>query len=1218
MRISLFPARFEELDNIREFVGEMAAQAGMDAKEIYEVQLAVDEAASNVIEHAYQDVDDGQLEISCQTARGMLSITISDQGRAFNPEAVDNPDLEATLEDRAIGGLGLFLIRKLMDRVEYQTSPEKGNRLTMVKYRGGAKSRQQQRMPAWRKLLRLGDELLSALDFAEQSQQIVVMAQQLVRAEVELWLDESMFRLPSWSAEPIFLPTPPTSLMRNAHEDRTTIVVSTGNSFSAAFPLQNQDIVLGVLQVRRTEGKPISPTERHLLEALSSHAALALMASHRVAVERFRIEQLSLVRTVSAQIADVGDIDELTRRVVRLIQTTFKYYYVAIFTLSPGETSLRFRASAGAVSGKRGKPSPALEVSVGQGLIGQAAQSGEEILANDARQTPLFRHIDSLPETQSEFVIPLKIEDRVLGVLDVQSDALNAFHPNDLLVLRALAGNVAIALEGAQLYASLRRRADEMQMVAEVGRQISSILDLPVLMKRVAHLIQERFGFPYVHLFTVHPNRRQIHYEAGSGAKSEALEGYTLSLDDPEGLVPWVARQAQSVLLNDVDADPRYRPTPLPPANTCSELTIPLIFNESVLGVLDIQSDVPNAFTEDDRLLFETLGISVASAIRNADLYHSEQWRRRVADSLREVAVLLSNNASTEEVLNSILTELERTLPSDIATIWLLGEDDIYCAAVHGANAADLEAARRDVPEAALALTRALFARTPVVRKPDDPMGPSAIAGGYSPDHSSIAAPLRIGDQAVGILSLTHHTPGRYGHEAHTITTTFASYAAVAIENARLYNMSQEQAYASAALLQVAQAVVSLSQLDEILSTIVRVLPILVGVQRAILYVWDKDTETLRAAEAYDLSEEAHPYLWKTLALADFPLLDSAIQSGMPALSPDAHLDPHQWLTIQPFSHDEYESALQAEDRLLMAFPLLVKNDLFGVLLAEEALGGRRFRSRRIEILTGVAQQAALAIQNDIFQSEMLLRERLELEVQLARQIQRTFLPETLPMIAGWEISAMWKTARQVGGDFYDVIHLAHDKIGFFIADVADKGVPAALFMALTRTLVRAAVLETLSPAEALRRVNDLLYPDAHQGMFVTAFYGVLDTITGEFTYTNAGHNPPYWCKPGEERVEALTRTGMALGVMEGAQMQEARITLAPGDALLLYTDGVTEAFSPEGELFGEARLQAMLPGLCQAPDADLLEDIERALDEFMDIEPPSDDITMLAIRRDA
>jgi serine phosphatase RsbU (regulator of sigma subunit) len=169
--------------------------------------------------------------------------------------------------------------------------------------------------------------------------------------------------------------------------------------------------------------------------------------------------------------------------------------------------------------------------------------------------------------------------------------------------------------------------------------------------------------------------------------------------------------------------------------------------------------------------------------------------------------------------------------------------------------------------------------------------------------------------------------------------------------------------------------------------------------------------------------------------------------------------------------------------------------------------------------------------------------------------------------------------------------------------------------MAVTRTLVHAAVLETKSPAEALQRVNDLLLPDTQQGMFVTAVYGELDVENGKFTYVNAGHNPPYWVRANGD-VEKLTRTAIALGVMENQSVNQKTISVNTGDTLFLYTDGLTEAFSPNSELFGEARLLDVMKSLnSNTPDETLLA-IEECLNEFIETVPLGDDLTMLAIRR--
>jgi serine phosphatase RsbU (regulator of sigma subunit) len=293
----------------------------------------------------------------------------------------------------------------------------------------------------------------------------------------------------------------------------------------------------------------------------------------------------------------------------------------------------------------------------------------------------------------------------------------------------------------------------------------------------------------------------------------------------------------------------------------------------------------------------------------------------------------------------------------------------------------------------------------------------------------------------------------------------------------------------------------------------------------------------------------------------------------------------------------------------------VIKSDTLGVLLVEERGGGKRFRARRVEIIQGIALQIAMAMQNDLLQSQTVVRERLETELQLARQVQKTFMPESLPERPGWELAAWWETARQVGGDFYDVVELANGKLGLFVADVADKGMPAALFMALTRTLFRAAVSETDSPSQVVRRMNDLLVPDTGQGMFVTAVYAVLDPQTGELTYANAGHNPPLWLR-GDGSVEKLTRSMIALGIIEAPEVTQRTISLQPGECLLMYTDGLTEAFSPDGELFGEGCLMETVGGGLPASAGALIERVKARLQEFLAGEPLADDLTMLAARR--
>ncbi|MGD0750190.1 MAG: GAF domain-containing protein [Anaerolineales bacterium] len=1212
MRTAIFPARFDQLDSIRGFATQAARDAGMDDSETYAIELAIDEACTNIIEHAYQGENRGDIECTCESDDVCLTVVIRDHGKPFDPSTVITPDVDADIDDRAVGGLGVFLMKQMMDEVHFEPLGESGNVLTMIKRRKKKKidSRLFSQDTRWRQIIQLGEQLMQKESLATRRELILETVSHLLDCQVDLWLDETLFRLPGLNQSALFSPKPADGPMLDAFTTGNPYV-SKGQRVSMAFPLTNGGVNLGALQVARPV-RPFRPKEIEILEGLVGHVSLALVAAHRFSVEQWRIEQLTLVRRVSAQIANVLDLNVLTRRVTKLIQRTFNYYYVAIFTHEPDQEYLRFRSSTGQARG-RGKP---LKIRVGDGLVGSVARTGEEAITNDVHIEPRFRFLDLLPQTQSEAVLPLKIEGTILGLLDVQSDRLGAFHPNDLLVLRALADTIAIAINGVRLYGELQTRAEHLEMVAEVSNDITSILNLDELFNKVAVLIQERLCFPYVHLFTVHPNRRQIIYEAGSGARSALLKGYVLDLDNDKGIISWVAREGQTILANDVTKEVRYQPSPFPPEDTRSELTIPLVFNSQVVGVLDLQSDHTDAFSEDDRFLCEALADSVASAIHNADLYQTERWRRQVADSLHEVAGSISSEAGVDDVLDSILHELEHNLPCDVAAVWLLEGEELYLAHIHGAERPDVDDALQRWPESYGFLSDSLTSELPVIRKPEDPIGPTGAARGFSADYSSIATALRAGDRPLGVLTLSHHAPGRYGHEAQAITSTFANYASVAIENARLYDAAQEQAYASAALLQIVQAVANSNSLDETIGSVVRITPILVGVKACAIFLWEQGH--FRPAQSYGFAEEAQAVLvGKDLLQGDFPLLEAVRKEARTVVGSLAASVPVDWLDpVLAKTEQETFYALQTGEHLLIGFPLIIRNDFYGVMLVEEDVDDRRFRSKRVEIVTSIAQQVVLRIQNEQLQLEMVVRERLEHEVELARQIQKTFLPEHLPEIPGWDLAATWLTARQVGGDFYDVIELPGGRLGLLIADVSDKGMPAALFMALTRTLIRAVVYDTPSPAETLQRVNALIIPDNRQSMFVTAVYGVLSIESGEFTYANAGHNPPVRMNRAGKKLEFLHRTGAALGIIENLPMDQRTISLGLDDLLLLYTDGLTEAFSPDEDTFGEVRLQQALK-LAQASSArGVLDALEASVNQFMAPLTAADDLTMLALKR--
>jgi sigma-B regulation protein RsbU (phosphoserine phosphatase) len=265
-----------------------------------------------------------------------------------------------------------------------------------------------------------------------------------------------------------------------------------------------------------------------------------------------------------------------------------------------------------------------------------------------------------------------------------------------------------------------------------------------------------------------------------------------------------------------------------------------------------------------------------------------------------------------------------------------------------------------------------------------------------------------------------------------------------------------------------------------------------------------------------------------------------------------------------------------------------------------------------------MANQAAIAIEKVRLHQEEVKRQRLEDELSVGRQIQLGLLPEACPEVEGWEFAALYQPARLVGGDFYDFFELAGDsgQLGLVIADVAGKGVPAALFMALSRSLIRTVSMSGAHPASTLQRANRMIFKDTRSKLFLTAFYATLDLTTGWLAYANAGHNRPVWVHAGTGEIQELKSRGTVMGIFEEIEPDEHEINLAPGDVIVCYTDGVTEAVNEAEQLFGVERLHSVIAAHARGSAQELLEAIVQASTSFIGDMPQWDDFTLFVVKR--
>lgn len=300
-----------------------------------------------------------------------------------------------------------------------------------------------------------------------------------------------------------------------------------------------------------------------------------------------------------------------------------------------------------------------------------------------------------------------------------------------------------------------------------------------------------------------------------------------------------------------------------------------------------------------------------------------------------------------------------------------------------------------------------------------------------------------------------------------------------------------------------------------------------------------------------------------------------------------------------------------------MVVPLISQGELIGLINLGARMSEQEYSGDDRKLLGDLAAQAAPALRvaqlARLQQLEARRRERMEQELRVARLIQQTLLPKDVPHLPGWQLTTYYQPAREVGGDFYDFLTFPNGRVGIVVGDVTDKGVPAALVMATTRSILRGAAERLETPGAVLERVNELLQPDIPPNMFVTCFFALLDPETGILDYANAGHDVPYLRT--DDGVLELRATGMPLGLLPGMDYEEKQVQLKGGETVLFHSDGLVEAHNPEREMFGFPRLRDLVGQDCSDTGLTqfLLSELHTFAGEGWEQE---DDVTLVTLHR--
>ncbi len=755
-----------------------------------------------------------------------------------------------------------------------------------------------------------------------------------------------------------------------------SVVTESGFRAAAIVPLASREKVWGSLFVVTCGDRDFSEREVDLLSHIGGQIGVAIENARLFDGEQRRAEQFRVISEMGRRITSVLTTDDLLQEIVRLVKESFGYYLVGI-SLIEGDELVEKAGSGPPFENPEFQP-PSVEVG-GDAIISWVAATGEPLLVPDVSKEPRYLFVPDLAETRSELCVPLKTKEGVIGVLNVESDRLNAFDDSDIAVLQSVARQAAVAIENARLFDAEQHRAEQFRVISEVGRHMTSILDVDELLGEMVRLLKETFGYYQVTVGLIEDD--QVVFRAGTKTgwdDSQFLPPPTKV--GGQGITACVAETGEPLLAPDVRKEPRFLLLP-DSAETRSELAVPMKTKEGVIGVLNVESDQLHAFDESDLVLLQALANQAAIAIENAQLYEDTKSRLAQILALQETTRAVASTLELDRLLNLIIQQATTLLQADGGIInivdWENSEDEVVAAT----GLAVSWLGGRAPLEGTLSGWVALH-NQPVISNQlqedsrADHRALSELSEATKGQLQSCAiAPLTIKDQIMGTLVVLdkHGGKGKFRESDLELLVAFANQAAVAIENAGLFDAEQRRAEQFRVLSEVGTRITSLLAIDELLNETVRLVKENFGYYLVGIGLVEGDELVVKAGAGprWDDPQFEPPRVEVGVGISGW-----VAATGEALLAPDVRRDPRYLLLPD-----------STETRSELAVPLQTKGGVIGVLdiQSEQA---NAFDETDLRVLQSLANLTAIAIEEArLFSAEQRRAEQFRAISEVGRHM---------------------------------------------------------------------------------------------------------------------------------------------------------------------------------------------------------------------------------------
>ena len=486
-----------------------------------------------------------------------------------------------------------------------------------------------------------------------------------------------------------------------------------------------------------------------------------------------------------------------------------------------------------------------------------------------------------------------------------------------------------------------------------------------------------------------------------------------------------------------------------------------------------------------------------------------------------------------------------------------------------------------------------------IINDPGDPRVDHALEQAIGLTFRSLLTlPLVGRGKMIGVVKAINKASGSFNAEDLDILTGLSNQIAVAVENGHLFRQARREALEKDVLYETGKMLSGKLELNDVMAAIMESLKRVVKYDVGGVFLCDAQGVNMDAIYSVGYGVDFKDSLHLKFGQG---LVGAAVAAAKEIIVPDVRLD-QRYIDSHPSTRSEIVVPIKLEDRILGAINL-------------ESDQPDAFKERDLSLITAFASQAAISLERARLHEKDLLARQIEEQLKIARETQRTFLPDRDPVVPGYDVTGRNVPSGQVGGDYYDFIKIVDSHFGVSIADVSGKGMPAALIMASFRASLIAEIRNNYSIRTICEKVNALLYESMEPGNYVTGVYGVLDAANHILTFSNFGHNPPVLLR-ASGRVEYLTEGGIVMGVSKEAAFEEKALFLGKDDLVVMYTDGVTEVFDIAGKEFGRAGLVAVMKEHASESAGDIADAVQKAVLAFAAPDHVFDDLTLVVIKR--